>query len=123
MLLPPVSRAFSCSCVDDAERVRVTAEGVRSAEAWGADRVYGRCMKATVSIKNEAIRAQLEEVASRLELVDQSLRQNFSGFDVESIIPEARRSLADAGVDLSERRLLEYAGSISERRDFEFVLD
>jgi hypothetical protein len=80
-------------------------------------------MKATVRINNEAIRAQLEDVARRIELVDQSLRQNYSGFDVGSILPEARRSLADAGVNLSEPRLLEYAGSISERQDFEIVLE
>ena len=79
-------------------------------------------MKATVKIQNEAIRAELEEAAGKIELVDQSLRESFSGFDVSSIRPEVQRSLADAGVDLPESTLLEYAGAISERQDFEFVL-
>jgi hypothetical protein len=79
-------------------------------------------MKANIRISNEAIRAELEEVAGKIELVDQSLRENFSGFDVRSILPEVQQSMADAGVDLPESTLLEYAGAISERQDFEFVL-
>jgi hypothetical protein len=80
-------------------------------------------MRATVRINNEAIRAELEEVAGRIELVDQSLRENFSGFDVRSILPEVQQSMADVGVDIPESTLLEYAGAISERQDFEFVLE
>lgn len=79
-------------------------------------------MKATIKISNEAARSELEEVAGKIELVDQSLRKSFSGFDVRSILPEVQRSMADAGVDLPESALLEYAGAISERQDFEFVL-
>lgn len=79
-------------------------------------------MKATIKINNEDARSELEEVAGKIELVDQSLRESFSGFDVRSILPEVQRSMADAGVDLPESTLLEYAGAISERQDFEFVL-
>ena len=79
-------------------------------------------MKATIKINNEAARSELEEVAGKIELVDQSLRESFSGFDVRSILPEVQRSMADAGVDLPESALLEYAGAISERQDFEFAL-
>jgi hypothetical protein len=80
-------------------------------------------MKATVRINNDAIAAELEEVAAKIELVDQSLRESFSGFDVRSVLPEVQRSMAAAGVDLPEPTLLKYAGSISERQDFEFVLE
>jgi hypothetical protein len=80
-------------------------------------------MRATVKIDNDAIRSELEKVAAKIELVDQSLRENFSGFDVRSVLPEVQRSMADAGIDLHESTLLEYAGSISERQDFEFVLE
>jgi hypothetical protein len=79
-------------------------------------------MKATIRINNEAARSELEEMAGKIELVDQSLRESFSGFDVRSILPEVQRSMADVGVDLPESTLLEYAGAISERQDFEFVL-
>jgi hypothetical protein len=80
-------------------------------------------MKTTIKIGNETIRDELEAVAGRIELVDQSLRENFSGFDVRSILPEVQQSMADAGVHLPDSTLLEYAGAISERQDFEFVLE
>jgi hypothetical protein len=58
-------------------------------------------MRATVKISNDAIRSELEELAAKIELVDQSLRENFSGFDVRSVLPEVQRSMSDA--DISRR--------------------
>ena len=80
-------------------------------------------MKARVVFNNEALRSLYAELASNIELADQSLREKHSGLDVEAVIPEARRSLADVGLELSDTQLREYALSISERRDFEFVLE
>lgn len=86
-------------------------------------RGYGRPMKATVRIDNEALRSAYEEVASAIELVDQSLRKSFSGLDLDAVVPEVRRSFAEIGLDLSDAQLEDYSRSISERRDFEFVLE
>jgi hypothetical protein len=80
-------------------------------------------MKTTVRIDNEALRSAYEEVASAIELVDQSLRTSFSGLDLDAVVPEVSRSFSEIGLELSDAQLEDYARSISERRDFEFVLE
>jgi hypothetical protein len=79
-------------------------------------------MKARVVFGDEALRTLYGEVAGKIELIDQSLRENLSGFAVEAVVPEAKRSFSDIGIELTEEQVHEYARSIAERRDFEFVL-
>lgn len=66
--------------------------------------------------------AGLREKAEKIEGVDQSLRHSFSGFDLDTVMPEARTSLAQVDVDLDDDRLRAYAQSICDRTDFELVL-
>jgi hypothetical protein len=68
-------------------------------------------MKATIKINNEAARSELEEVAGKIELVDQSLRESFSGFDVRSILPEVQRPehVVDVALELGNLRAHEPA--------------
>ena len=97
-------------------------ENLTSQRAGPGGQTYGRLMRSTVRIDNNATRSQLVNLASQIQLIDQSLRENFSGSDVAAIVPEARRSLATVGLELSDAELFEYVGSISERQDFEFVI-
>ncbi len=76
-------------------------------------------MQAKVTFNDDSFK----ELADDIELVDRTLRQSFSGLEVEAIKKEAGRSLSAVGMDLPDDQLTEYARSIREREDFEFVLE
>jgi len=64
-----------------------------------------------------------DQVRQELEAVDQALRQSFSGFDPDVIVPEVERSFAQLAVEPSPADVLAYARAIGERADFELVID
>lgn len=76
----------------------------------------------TVTVKDAARREELQERVTKIEQVDRGLRTSFSGFEADSIVAEARTSLSQVGVEMSEDDLRAYARSIAERSDFEYVL-
>lgn len=62
-------------------------------------------------------------VEQEIEAVDQALRQSFSGFDPDVIAPEIVRSFEHLDVRPSTDDVAAYARAISERVDFELVID
>lgn len=76
-------------------------------------------MKMIVTVTDPA----QQDRATALETVDKALRTSFSGFEADSIVEEARTSLDQAGVQMSEDELRAYARSIAERTDFEYTLE
>jgi len=63
------------------------------------------------------------EIRQEIEAVDQALRQNFSGFDADVIVPEIDRSFEHLEVRPGADDVEAYARAISERADFELVID
>jgi len=63
------------------------------------------------------------DVTQEIEAVDQALRQSFSGFEPDVIVPEIERSFAHLHVRPSGDQVAGYARAISERVDFELVID
>lgn len=63
------------------------------------------------------------ETRKEIEAVDQALRQSFSGFDPDVIVPEINRSFEHLEVRPGADDVQEYARAISERADFELVID
>ncbi|MCD9199775.1 hypothetical protein [Aeromicrobium wangtongii] len=62
-------------------------------------------------------------VRQEIEAADQALRQNFSGFDPDVIVPEIERAFAHLQAQPSADDIAGYARAISARADFELVLD
>jgi hypothetical protein len=62
-------------------------------------------------------------VRQEIEAADQALRQSFSGFDPDVIVPEIERSFAHLEARPGADDIARYARAISEREDFELVLD
>lgn len=62
-------------------------------------------------------------VRQEIEAVDQALRQSFSGFEPDVIVPEINRSFEHLDVRPGTDDVVAYARAISERVDFELVID
>jgi hypothetical protein len=63
------------------------------------------------------------ETCQEIEAVDQALRQSFSGFDPDVIVPEIERSFEQLEVQPRAQDVSQYARAISDRADFELVID
>ena len=53
---------------------------------------------------------------------DGSLRKRFAGLKVDDILPEVERSMNEMGIGLPDSTLRDYAQHISDRADYEFIL-
>ena len=73
-------------------------------------------------INDDGIRKLYEEVATNLKRIDSALRQELTGRDVDVVIPRVKAALGASGVELPDDKLREYSQSISENKDFKFVL-
>jgi hypothetical protein len=78
-------------------------------------------MRTRITFGHDSTSAHHER-ADQIELVDESLRKSFSGFDPDAVIPELQRSLDEIGLVLQPEQLQAYARAISNREDFELVL-
>lgn len=58
-----------------------------------------------------------------IEAVDQSLRQSFSGFDADVVVPEIDRSFEQLGLSVDRAVVQAYATAIRDRAAFELDLD
>lgn len=63
-----------------------------------------------------------DAVVRALELVDDSLRQVYAGFDPDDVVPEVARSLAEVGVDAKPEQVRGYAEAIARRSDFRITV-
>lgn len=81
---------------------------------------YRRGMNIVVTSRSGPVDADLRQ---QVEAVDQALRQNFSGFDPDEIVPEIRTSFEHLPVRPDGDDVTRYARAISDRADFELVVD
>lgn len=75
-----------------------------------------------MKIDNEALRDVLAETSQKVIAADESLRKSFAGLKVDDILPEVERSMNEMGIGLPDSTLRDYAQHISDRADYEFIL-
>ncbi len=63
------------------------------------------------------------QLVEQIEAVDQSLRQSFSGFAVEDVVPEIESSFEHLPLSPARDVVDAYAQAVSDRADFELVVD
>jgi hypothetical protein len=76
-------------------------------------------MRLTVTTDGSADSA---ETARQLEAADQALRQSFSGFELDAVVGEVRRSLDEIGLPLTGDEVQAYARAIRDREDHEITV-
>jgi hypothetical protein len=75
-----------------------------------------------VEINNAGMREMYRQIAAKIEAKDRELRAVHTGQPVEHVKPAAQAALAAIGLNMHGDQLTAYAQSISDNKDFRFVL-